>query len=563
MKIGVKNFRVFKDHTDFELKPITILVGPNNSGKSSFTKLLLLLKSRYEFLNFGWKGDHNLESFQKCLNRDSDSKEITINFSINNDLLFDEERYGSVTYFEEGVIKLFSLFDNIISFEIDEDLKFNYDNNINSYNSSVNIQELIRFIIKNLEGVLVKKNKFENFDLFDKEDILMQYKKAIDIIVENESQFDHDKLSINTILFSEFYHRICEFEEPYLLFEVLIDGKNVTNDLKERIIEYQNSIFKKNMSFDLINSCWDVNTHLIKHFFRLDDVKEKVKRALIKDFEGIDKNKIVINNSKLADLMFNEGVYSYFDGPEIIREPIIVSICKSIFTDLNNIINIRYLPALRGKQQRVYHKSDFAFSLFKDTLKVKNPISFIIFDQKGFYKEIAEIFNLEGEIKIEEFEDVLSVYLVTDKMKENLADKGLGFSQLIPLILYNYMDFGRTTLIIEEPEANLHPALQSKLADFFVCINKFCPKVTLIIETHSEYLIRKLQFLVASKKVESEDCIIHYFNSNDRVTKNEPKVKSIEINNEGALSDHFGSGFFDEVSLLQIELMKYWKENQN
>ncbi|GAA4053448.1 AAA family ATPase [Flavobacterium chungnamense] len=51
-KIGVKNFRVFKDYTEFEIRLITILTGPNNSGKSSFSKLLLLLKNGIEELVF-------------------------------------------------------------------------------------------------------------------------------------------------------------------------------------------------------------------------------------------------------------------------------------------------------------------------------------------------------------------------------------------------------------------------------------------------------------------------------------------------------------------------------
>ena len=35
-KFGLQNFRIFKEHFDFELAPIMVLTGPNNSGKSSF-----------------------------------------------------------------------------------------------------------------------------------------------------------------------------------------------------------------------------------------------------------------------------------------------------------------------------------------------------------------------------------------------------------------------------------------------------------------------------------------------------------------------------------------------
>ncbi|MBK8493483.1 MAG: AAA family ATPase [Saprospirales bacterium] len=39
---GLKNFRVFKEETFFELAPITLLTGTNSSGKSSLLKALLL-----------------------------------------------------------------------------------------------------------------------------------------------------------------------------------------------------------------------------------------------------------------------------------------------------------------------------------------------------------------------------------------------------------------------------------------------------------------------------------------------------------------------------------------
>lgn len=45
---GLENFRVFKDYTWFDFAPITILTGPNSSGKSSLNKALLLLKDNFE-----------------------------------------------------------------------------------------------------------------------------------------------------------------------------------------------------------------------------------------------------------------------------------------------------------------------------------------------------------------------------------------------------------------------------------------------------------------------------------------------------------------------------------
>src|SRR5690606_34480040 len=85
------------------------------------------------------------------------------------------------------------------------------------------------------------------------------------------------------------------------------------------------------------------------------------------------------------------------------------------------------------------------------------------------------------------------------KIKEEtvlLSDMGYGVSQLIPIILACYPIYGfdpyfqevyinQKVIAVEEPETNLHPALQSKLADFFIEASKKF-QIQFVIETHSE-----------------------------------------------------------------------------
>jgi AAA15 family ATPase/GTPase len=74
-KIGLENFRVFKDYTEIEFAPITVLTGANNSGKSSVIKAIQLLKSNFSdprpnsdlILSF-ISGDHKLSSFNDVVN---------------------------------------------------------------------------------------------------------------------------------------------------------------------------------------------------------------------------------------------------------------------------------------------------------------------------------------------------------------------------------------------------------------------------------------------------------------------------------------------------------------
>jgi len=118
------------------------------------------------------------------------------------------------------------------------------------------------------------------------------------------------------------------------------------------------------------------------------------------------------------------------------------------------------------------------------------------------------------------------------------------------------------TLILEEPESNLHPNLQSKLAELLSYIHvKF--NVFFIIETHSEYFIRKLQYLTAKNELKIKDSVIYYFNDDKYVSKTEPKVKEIFINEDGGLTDSIGPGFFDEATKLQFDLIRLQKQQMN
>lgn len=109
---------------------------------------------------------------------------------------------------------------------------------------------------------------------------------------------------------------------------------------------------------------------------------------------------------------------------------------------------------------------------------------------------------------------------------------------------------------VEEPESNLHPRLQSLLADFFMDLCKTF-EVRVMIETHSEYLIRKLQELVADKKIAPKDAIIYYFR-NPEIAKAEGKVQveKIEFSENGEIPYwKFDSGFYDEHYNLELGLL--------
>ena len=153
-----------------------------------------------------------------------------------------------------------------------------------------------------------------------------------------------------------------------------------------------------------------------------------------------------------------------------------------------------------------------------------------------------------------------------DKKGALLADEGYGISQLVALLIsaeicimkgYSSSFGKRLSLIIEEPEIHLHPRLQSILADLFWEL-LFVYRIHAIVETHSEYLVRKLQVLCArfakEKGIDDDhmksECPISviYFEKGKGAF-------DLKIQSSGKFSNEFGPGFFDEAANLAFEIL--------
>ena len=153
----------------------------------------------------------------------------------------------------------------------------------------------------------------------------------------------------------------------------------------------------------------------------------------------------------------------------------------------------------------------------------------------------------------------------------DMTNVGVGVSQVLPIILACLRAPKGTTIIIEQPELHLHPAMQSKLTDFFVA-TMLCNK-QIIIETHSEHIINRLRLRTVDcptvKPIHEKIKIYFTEKLNDDIEdfrKGNTVFKPIEINEYAAMSD-WPEGFFDESSKTADEIIKAvskkWSENED
>lgn len=155
---------------------------------------------------------------------------------------------------------------------------------------------------------------------------------------------------------------------------------------------------------------------------------------------------------------------------------------------------------------------------------------------------LSYILNIPFDIKTEEITTTqVKVSYRADDLDNILPQQlGVGVSYLVKVIIMCLRADHGDVLMIENPEIHLHPAAQARLGVFFSYIIK--GGVQLLIETHSENLIEKLQYQVYRGKMSSDDIVIYYKEGI------ESPYLMVEIQKDGKLNPDFPEGFLD-VSL--------------
>jgi len=179
----------------------------------------------------------------------------------------------------------------------------------------------------------------------------------------------------------------------------------------------------------------------------------------------------------------------------------------------------------------------------------------------------ADLVNLKLAKKIEaniindtQIELKVSRTMDSDDMV-NIVDVGSGVSQILPVLVALVVAEPDQLVYLEEPEIHLHPLAQANLGE--IIVNAANRGVRVVLETHSDLLLRRIQSLVAEDKIAPDKAILHWFSRDEAGFT---KIISTALNETGAYDNSdfpldFTDVFLDEEGrYLDAASAKRWKE---
>jgi predicted ATPase len=137
-----------------------------------------------------------------------------------------------------------------------------------------------------------------------------------------------------------------------------------------------------------------------------------------------------------------------------------------------------------------------------------------------------------------------------------ITDVGFGVSQILPVLVLCYYVPKGSTIIFEQPEIHLHPSAQQKLADVFIDVIKH-RELQIIIESHSEHLLHRLQRRIAEEELAPEQAALYFCQmENDGASS----LTALELDEFGNITnwpeDFFGNEMEDLVAMTEAAMQR-------
>jgi hypothetical protein len=191
-------------------------------------------------------------------------------------------------------------------------------------------------------------------------------------------------------------------------------------------------------------------------------------------------------------------------------------------------------------------------------LPLDSPLMVLLQSDRAF-DELEDI-----QRRIAEIPTKIAFTLVEDRTNIEVLpqDVGVGISQLIPVVVLAVKDdIGLAT--VEQPELHVHPAVQVRLGDLFIRQVASSPTRQFLLETHSEHLLLRLLRRIRETKegelpqghpgLKPEQLSVVYVEPGDEQARVEGhqsppavRLRHLRIDETGEFMDRWPKGFFEE-----------------
>lgn len=594
-KIALKNFKSFGKKQEIELKPITLLFGPNSAGKSSIWQSIIYLEGFLRSQNpdvyqtaktFGFINFNGLKSI---LNRNSTDHIIDLSFVTEHfpdGYATYKNKYTSNRNINGELRKILEQTCSLPSFNLEVNFKFDAVKNrvthleITCLGVAYSINEwliidkrhpenipddpLKKFIEEwGLPGHFIgnKKKEYEiRLPLVKISDCGIPYMAYFDAYLM-DLLFGPRTVKKNGLSWAKLLNRIKKnggnfvSEETLKKYTLFLERDTET---AKRII---GDLIFNGQYLDLISL--EPSGEFVQLLKTKYNYSEKQIDNL-RDYFSSLFHLIQACNLNLKSFFHQDRILS--NKVQITNEPWgspALGFDDNLgYKNLNfQLDNIEYLGYFRSVPDLNQLKIEYESPVNRSWKRVFEPrfIEEINLHLDGQFPDISYKFRINDETG--EYE------IIDRKTGVNVHPKsiGIGISQLMPIISSAVTNQYQLH-IVEQPELHLHPSLQARVPGVFIdsfMINEN----TYIVETHSEHIIRSFQLEVAKFKASNKtnginpDFLGIYYVTKD--SDGNSIIKKMELNENGDFTEPWPDDFFDSATDLTMERLKILSGSQS
>jgi predicted ATPase len=553
-RLYFKNYKAFSE-ADIEIKPLTILLGANSSGKSSILQLLLAIEqtiNNKDTYSSALKLNGHYVNLGEDINVIKDKKRsniLSIEFGLDDESLLSRFEISFFREFYRYFAIIYPIFDGGKILNQNSPVLV-LDNN-NGNNNSQYIHEYVNYLESQKNDDIrysYYNHQFRHSINEYLDDFLTSkpWQFAIDNKIIESSGGDESELipNINTI---------CSY---YLKIISLLKN-NKTNLCYELQIPQNSKRMSIRRCYIRINETGEIGYH----------IQKSNMSSLFSTIKGIDISNVKTNRTSFSGL---ELEYKYEKN---IYEKFVIPLINSAYESLEDIFesdNISYVGPLRAYPQRYYFLDESNSSYNIDAQNGQRLAEILKRDKVLCDKINNWLKDFEIKFSVKELRDIIHNIKVTQNgLKLDITDVGFGYSQILPILVQGFMSENKSLNIIEQPEIHLHPKMQASLADLFIDIiisstqkkytqsSDISEQKTFLIETHSEYMLKRLRRRIAEGKISSNDVAIYFIESRNNTNKDSAILKRVNVSQMGDIDwpkDFYITSLDDDIAFLEKKL---------